>query len=511
MERVMAESVKINKIVLQSVITDCENRKKFTTLQALFTEVAKSTYGKKYNLTADEWQKSAVELGCTVKTNGGVLEAPRLRVLPVASSGKGKPKLEITPEALQAAVDLVESQQAFSTLGELWEAVANTDWGKNFQPKPLSAAVVYQRVREFEIKFKTVAGKKGGGEGGKAKLDITAEDLQAAVNLVEKDQTFESLGDLWEAVAATEWAKTFPKGLSTAVINQRVREFEIKFKTVAGKKRGKQKLEVTEEDLQAAVNLVETDRTFESLGEFWEAVAATEWAMEFSPKPLSVAVLMNRASVFGTTIKTQAGTKRGKEKLEVTKEELERVINTLESQQTFETLSDLWVAVEGTQWAKEMQPRPLTSSVVSQRAKEYEIVTKTQPKRKVRSESLSMSGETKSIEDVAEEPVVEKKVEARRFVADISDMMNAGVPRRKDMMRTSTPSGECPFPLRGTDIDTVETWSRKVLDHFYKQRQQMLPTAILYFAHHYYNPFTKEYELVESHLNELKQTTDLFE
>jgi len=69
-------------------------------------------------------------------------------------------------------------------------------------------------------------------------------------------------------------------------------------------------------------------------------------------------------------------------KLEIDKEAFQKVVNDLESKQSFENPSLLWKAVEATEWAKGLQPRPLTASVAYVRAKELGIVYKTVPGKK---------------------------------------------------------------------------------------------------------------------------------
>lgn len=71
-------------------------------------------------------------------------------------------------------------------------------------------------------------------------------------------------------------------------------------------------------------------------------------------------------------------------KLEITKSDLQAAINKLESTRTFATRNDLWLAVEQTEWAKSLQPRPLKAPVVLQRVKELGIVVKTPPGKKGR-------------------------------------------------------------------------------------------------------------------------------
>lgn len=66
-------------------------------------------------------------------------------------------------------------------------------------------------------------------------------------------------------------------------------------------------------------------------------------------------------------------------KLEISKDEFQKVVTDLEAKQTFENPSILWKAVEASDWAKSLKPRPLTAAVAYVRAKELGIVYKTPP------------------------------------------------------------------------------------------------------------------------------------
>lgn len=68
-----------------------------------------------------------------------------------------------------------------------------------------------------------------------------------------------------------------------------------------------------------------------------------------------------------------------KTKLEINKDEFQKVVTDLENAQTFDNPSKLWKAVEATDWAKNLKPRALTAAVAYARAKELGINIKTQP------------------------------------------------------------------------------------------------------------------------------------
>lgn len=78
----------------------------------------------------------------------------------------GRSPLIVKEEELRKVITELEAVNTYATQGELFEAVANTDWGKgvrnaNWRVKGIKAPVVYQKVREYGIVVKTVKGKRG--------------------------------------------------------------------------------------------------------------------------------------------------------------------------------------------------------------------------------------------------------------------------------------------------------------------------------------------------------------
>ena len=69
-------------------------------------------------------------------------------------------------------------------------------------------------------------------------------------------------------------------------------------------------------------------------------------------------------------------------KLEVDRDQLQRIVNELESRQTFPNPSALWKAIEETEWAKAYQPRPVTASVACERVKELGVQYNTKPAKR---------------------------------------------------------------------------------------------------------------------------------
>ncbi len=107
-----------------------------------------------------------------------------------------KLKLNISKGDLQAVIEDVEATQTFTTRNALADAVANTDWAKNFLPKPVTAPTVINRIKEFGIVPKTPVGKRGRQPGsgpvprGPKKNKVSAgfaKDLLASVPTMSED------------------------------------------------------------------------------------------------------------------------------------------------------------------------------------------------------------------------------------------------------------------------------------------------------------------------------------
>lgn len=72
------------------------------------------------------------------------------------------PKINATISAdqLKFQISKVEAERNFDTLGELWEAMADTDWAKGFCPYPLTASYIRAKAIELQVQTKTQSGKK---------------------------------------------------------------------------------------------------------------------------------------------------------------------------------------------------------------------------------------------------------------------------------------------------------------------------------------------------------------
>ena len=66
-------------------------------------------------------------------------------------------------------------------------------------------------------------------------------------------------------------------------------------------------------------------------------------------------------------------------KLEISKADFQKVVTDLEAAEQFVNPSALWKAVEDSDWAKGLLPRPMKAAVAYMRAKELGIIYKTQP------------------------------------------------------------------------------------------------------------------------------------
>jgi len=70
------------------------------------------------------------------------------------------------------------------------------------------------------------------------------------------------------------------------------------------------KLDINAKELQAEIDKVEATQTFTNRNSLHDAVAATDWAFNYVPKPISSSVVRERIKEFGLVCKTPVG-KRG--------------------------------------------------------------------------------------------------------------------------------------------------------------------------------------------------------
>lgn len=150
----------VSKVLLQSAIDSAEKTKTYKTADALFKAVAKSKFAQKKQLTSLQLLQLAVEKGCTCKS---VEELKLPEPKRPASSGtgrKGREKLIVDETKLREVITELEDSNTYDKLNDLWQAVADTEWAKDHAPRPLTASVVYQRVKEYGIETKTQPARK---------------------------------------------------------------------------------------------------------------------------------------------------------------------------------------------------------------------------------------------------------------------------------------------------------------------------------------------------------------
>ena len=67
----------------------------------------------------------------------------------------GRIKVNITAYDLKKHIDEAESNNTFANRQQLAEFIEQTDWAKNYKPKPITSSVVLLRISEFGIEPKT--------------------------------------------------------------------------------------------------------------------------------------------------------------------------------------------------------------------------------------------------------------------------------------------------------------------------------------------------------------------
>lgn len=100
---------------------------------------------------------------------------------------KGRPSIIISKEELQKQIDLAESSNSFGNLSQLTKFIEDTTWAKtrlnssnNIQP--LKSTTIYQRMKEWGITHKTLAGKKI-SEKKKVKVVLSTDQKTEAKKL----------------------------------------------------------------------------------------------------------------------------------------------------------------------------------------------------------------------------------------------------------------------------------------------------------------------------------------
>lgn len=75
----------------------------------------------------------------------------------------GREAIKLDKVAFQAAVTSIEQEKQPKNRSELWKLVAESDFAKNTQPRPLTVQVAYIKAGELGIVMATPVGKKGSG------------------------------------------------------------------------------------------------------------------------------------------------------------------------------------------------------------------------------------------------------------------------------------------------------------------------------------------------------------
>lgn len=186
---------------------------------------------------------------------------------------------------------------------------------------------------------------------------------------------------------------------------------------------------------------------------------------------------------------------RGRKKLIVKKDELQSVVDKLESETAFKNMSQLYKAVADTEWAKNIKDedgnvKSLKSQVVGLRIKEHDIDCKTTKGKAGRggsgSDSKEKKGDLGAIED---DPSI-----ARNHVLAETLGINKV---------TRIPAGSCPVRLRGVDSDSVYGWCNDLQTHFNSKGQCLAPEGMMYYvASNYYTTTSPEYRKVSEHVYE---------
>jgi hypothetical protein len=105
-------------------------------------------------------------------------------------------KRQVSPSDLRQVIEKLEREQKFVNRSELFQAVANTPWGKINKVTP---SVVYLRIKEFGIQPVTPKGKQGNpglkGNAGPRKPRKVSEKAAAALRKEAKYYNLESLAE----------------------------------------------------------------------------------------------------------------------------------------------------------------------------------------------------------------------------------------------------------------------------------------------------------------------------
>lgn len=147
--------------------------------------------------------------------------------------GKGKTRLSINRKVLAEAIKEAEKDGPLATCAALWEKTAILYNAKT--KESVSAATIAGRVKEFDLDFCTVVGRKG-----KPTIQVCKTTLQKAIDTAEKDGPLENRSTLYEAVAENyNSLKSIDfKAITPSVVYLRINEFKLTMQTPKGKRGG---------------------------------------------------------------------------------------------------------------------------------------------------------------------------------------------------------------------------------------------------------------------------------
>lgn len=125
-------------------------------------------------------------------------------------------KLIIDKNQLANTVSEVEASNggAFTTMTLLHEAVAETDWAKNHQPKAVTASVVGLRIKEFKIEPITKPGKRGRSSGFGGRPAGPRTSRKDKINTPENNAIFDTLLEQ----APTSFHRTIEKARAGSLV-----------------------------------------------------------------------------------------------------------------------------------------------------------------------------------------------------------------------------------------------------------------------------------------------------
>ncbi len=235
-----------------------------------------------------------------------------------------------------------------------------------------------------------------------------------------------------------------------------------------------------------------------------------EYLPAMSNKDPELENLLNKVREINSTKK-----KRGKQsRFTFTKEDLQRVVNELESNGTFPTQVRLCRAIERTDWAKNQKLKASTAYNFIQR---FKIQTKTQRRRrrslKIPAEAPSSNSKAIESEDRPTEPSppIESKqprIRPSGTFALKKFEQEEEIKLSKRYAEALGANGRIIFIKAGPPYfwnlrtDNVEDWVKLNMNSAVNQGLLLYPTAIFHLAQQIWPSFTKEYDEIKQKICE---------